>query len=116
MFDKQGMLPLESVKAFIAHGRIHAFDPDSAEHVALVDYRPDGSCKLEFSDGRFEGGVWGFTNAGYWTSYQNFRDGARNEFCLQLIAPQIMQAFHSDGRRAYVQSTFNTLPDDFKGA
>jgi hypothetical protein len=110
MFGKPDFQSIENVKAFILDGPIHAFHPDSREHVAVVDYDPSGICSLEFSNGRSDAGNWGLTDNGYWTSYRNFRDGKRHEFCLQLITPQVMQAFHSNGTRAFLQSTSSELP------
>ncbi len=111
----QDFLPLETVKSFIAQGLIYAFDPETKSRAAAVEYGTDGVAKLTFSDGQHETGQWGFTQQGYWTSYNNFREGARHEFLLKQIAPQIMQAYHGDGRRAYVQTALSALPDSITG-
>jgi hypothetical protein len=115
MFAKREFESIESVKEFIFQRRINAFHPDNREHVAVVEYDPSGACSLEFADGRSDIGSWGFTDQGYWTSYRNFRDGERHEFLLQLIAPQIMQAFHANGTRAFLQSAFSESPPKFDG-
>lgn len=57
MFGKPDFQSIENVKAFILDGPIHAFHPDSREHVAVVDYDPSGICSLEFSNGRSDAGI-----------------------------------------------------------
>lgn len=104
MAPDNNRLSTSGIAAFLSGRRIHAFDPDTQMSVAFVNYDVDGQCFVTFVDGQTECGRWGLSDGAYWTQYEQFRDGARCAFYLVPISPDAMQAFHSDGTRAFLQS------------
>lgn len=88
---------------------LNAFDPDSHAAVASVTYRADGTCTARFPDGTQDRGQFGLSGDTYWTRYTDFRAGETHHFYLERVAPQVTQAYHADGRRAYLQSPLAKL-------
>lgn len=99
------------LRAFMVDQTLHVFDPDSHAHVATVTYGED-SCLAQFADGTEDRGQFGLSRDTYWTRYTRFRAGETNHFYLVQIAPQIVQAYHTDGRRAFLQSPLTLLEKD----
>ncbi|MEM1044541.1 MAG: hypothetical protein AAGL24_00265 [Pseudomonadota bacterium] len=97
------MMDATAVRQFIEARTIPALDPDTGETVAWVTYRADRSCHVRFTDGSEDVGRYGFEDHFYWTQYGSFRGGARNRFYLVDLGEGRAQAYHEDGRRAYIQ-------------
>jgi hypothetical protein len=100
----------EEVRRFIEGKTIQAFDPDSKDLVATVDYRRDGTCAARFPTGESDTGRFGFIGDRYWTQYTRFRGGGRNEFYLVEVDTGRAQAFYADGRRAFLQAPEGITP------
>lgn len=94
----------EDLKAFLFGQTVHAFDPDSRNLVATIAYGRDGTCEAVFADGTEDRGQFELSGDTYSTKYTRFRAGETNFFYLELLAPQVAQAYHTDGRRAFLQS------------
>lgn len=97
------------LQAFVLGRRLFAFEPETLKNVAQVTYQPDGNCIALFIDGTSDKGQYGFSKASYWTRYARFRNGETNRFYLTLIRPDIAQAYHVDGRPAFLQSPLASL-------
>lgn len=96
------MMAAADLERFI-HGRtVAAIDPETGATFARVTYRPDGVCIVAHQGGRLERGRYGFADGCYWTIYPTFRDGRKNSFYLTTEGPGRAQAWHDDGRRAYL--------------
>lgn len=102
-------LTAEELKSFMAGKTLYAFDPDTKARVASVSYGSEGDCVARFADGTQDTAEWGLEGDTYWTRYANFRGGEVNRFTLDLIADQVAQAYHTDGRRAFLQSPLEVL-------
>ncbi len=100
----------KELQAFLVGQQLYCFDPADRAHVATIRYRKDGTCLATFADGGEDQGTYGLTDDAYWTQYTNFRAGERNAFHLVPVAPQVVQAWHTDGRRAFLQSPLPHLP------
>ena len=98
------MLSPRAVHDFISGQTLHAFDPETGARAASVTYRADGRVEAQFADGASDIGTWGLSGAQYWTRYTTFRDGEIHHFSLERIDADTAQAYHADGRRAFVQS------------
>lgn len=97
------MMTATEVRAFIEGRTVRAIDPATGQHVATVSYGPDGSCRMQPTTGApAEPGVYGFSGDLYWTRYAEFRGGETNRFTLVAEGPGRAQAWHDDGRRAYL--------------
>ena len=105
------MMTAEELRAFIEGATLNAFDARTGERAAVIRYDPDGRAHATFVDGTEEEGLWGIEAATYWTRYERFRGGGTNAFRLQEIAPGIAQAWFVDGRRAFIQTALEELPD-----
>ena len=92
------------ISKFLTADKIYVFDPETLELVARVSYRPDGRVEMETTDGRTDRGTWGFNEDLYWTQYERFRDGVRHAFWLEVVGADIVQAYFSDGQRAFLQT------------
>ncbi|MEP5731945.1 MAG: hypothetical protein ABJL67_21500 [Sulfitobacter sp.] len=101
----------QDLRAFMVGKTLHAFDPDSGERVASVTYMADGACVARFVDGIEDRGQYGLSGDTYWTKYTDFRAGQISEFYLVEVADQVAQAYHTDGRRAYLQSPLIELEE-----
>lgn len=97
------------LQAFISGRTLFAYEPDTLARVAEVIYQPDGICLASFANGTKDNGIYGFSDAAYWTRYAKFRNGETNQFYLILVGPQIAQAYHADGRLAFLQSPLASL-------
>ena len=102
--DRRDLLSGAQVSDFLTAGPIFVFEPDTLEPVAQVSYRQDGSVLMKTVDCQSDVGAWGISANTYWTQYEKFRDGERYHFGLEYICDDTMQAYFSDGRRAYLQS------------
>lgn len=107
---EQSRLSAAELRRFLEGRRLYAFDPVSRAQVAQVTYAPGGICHARFTDGTKDSGAYGFKEATYWTQYTRFRAGQRSEFYLTWHGDQIAQAWHSDGRMAFLQSPLSELP------
>ena len=97
------MMTEAELRDFILGRVVHAFDPESGEKVATVGYRNDGTCWMQLAGSdEVEPGSYGIEGHEYWTRYARFRGGDRHGFYLTALAPDRAQAYHSDGRRAYL--------------
>ncbi len=97
------MMTATEVRAFIAGRTVRAIDPATGQAVATVSYLPGGTCRIARADGTPpEDGVYGFSEHLYWTRYAAFRDGGTNSFYLVEQGPGRAQAWHDDGRRAFL--------------
>jgi len=92
------------VHRFIAGQTVYAFDPDSGVFVATLVYRIDGTIEARFADAKADNGQYGFEGQLYWTRYENFRSGQKHAFYLQAVDDSTAQAFHDDGRKAFLLS------------
>lgn len=99
----------KEVEAFLVGQTLHAFDPDSHNKVASVTYQDDGTCVAIMKDGTEDRGHYGVDEGIYWTRYNQFRGGETHHFYLVRVGPQVAQAYHSDGRRAFLQSPLARL-------
>ncbi|MEP2641143.1 hypothetical protein [Roseobacter sp.] len=90
---------------------LYAFDPVTRARVAWVAYHPNGTCRAEFSDGTVDHGQFGLEGDTYWTRYTGFRAGETHRFYLVEITPKLAQAYHVDGRQAFLQTPLKTLPN-----
>lgn len=99
----ESRLTPQQVRAFISGQTVQALDPESGELAATVTYGDGGMCVARFADGRTDTGHYGFADDCYWTRYATFRDGTENRFYLVRLRPDRAQAYHDDGRRAYLQ-------------
>lgn len=91
------------LQAFIFGRVVDAFDPETGDQVATVSYLADGTCRfVRPGSVAVEQGSYGLADREYWTRYTAFRDGGRNSFYLVALAPGLAQAYHSDGRRAFL--------------
>ena len=97
------MMDATAVRHCIEGKTIPALDPDTEETVACITYRADRSCHVRFADGTEDVGRYGFEDHYYWTQYNAFRGGTRNRFYLVDLGEGRAQAYHEDGRRAYIQ-------------
>ncbi|WP_281685341.1 hypothetical protein [Thalassobaculum salexigens] len=100
------------LREFLFGKTLNCYDPESRVHIATAHYGQDGVCRMTFSDGTEDTGVFGLTDDIYWTQYKRFRSGTLNKFYLESVAPQIAQAFHTDGRRAFLQTPLPTLENE----
>ncbi len=98
------LMTAEQVRSFIGGRILQAVDPDSGEVVATVTYGPDGACTVAFANGDTDEGSYGFVDHFYWTRYRRFRDGTENRFALEPLGTGKAQAWHDDGRRAFIQA------------
>lgn len=92
------------LRGFLFGQTLHAFDPDLRERIATVCYETDGNCFVTFVDGTRDRGRFNLDGDIYSTCYEKFRSGETNAFYLVEVAPQITQAFHKNGKRAFLQS------------
>lgn len=106
------MLLKQDLVGFLTVGTVFAFDPDTLDPVAQVTYGPRGRVSMVHQDGRTDSGDWGIDGNHYWTRYKDFRDGSLNRFYLEPVDAQTAQAYHSDGRRAFLQSHKCSLSSD----
>ncbi|MEQ8348538.1 MAG: hypothetical protein RIB84_29335 [Sneathiellaceae bacterium] len=91
------------LRDFIFGRTVQARDPESGALVATVSYLADGTCRFARpGSDAVEQGVYGLAEREYWTRYTAFREGKPNSFYLVALAPDRAQAYHSDGRRAYL--------------
>ena len=96
------MSPAE-VRDFIFKRTVQAIDPETMKVVALITYNTDFTCRIEHLDTKAtDAGVYGFTDAVYWTTYETFRDGTTNNFALKEQGAGRAQAYYDDGRRAFL--------------
>ena len=96
------MSPAE-VHDFIFKKTVQAIDPETMKVVALITYNPDFTSRIEHLDTKAtDAGVYGFTDAVYWTRYEAFRGGTTNNFALDSLAADRAQAYYDDGRRAFL--------------
>jgi hypothetical protein len=96
------MSPAE-VHDFIFGKTVQAINPDTMEVVAMITYNTDHTCRIEhLATKAVEAGVYGFTDAVYWTRYDAFRGGTTNNFALDSLAAGRAQAYYDDGRRAFL--------------
>lgn len=109
MSPDKNSLSTNEIASFLSGHCIYAFDPDTQIRVASVSYAADGQCYAEFAEGQSDQGRWGLSDGAYWTQYDQFRKGARCAFYLVPISPDAMQAFHSDGTRAFLQSRLEKI-------
>ena len=93
----------EEAGAFLTDRTLQAIDPDTGQVVGQVTYSSNGTCLAEMVSGENSPGVWGLTDAGYWTQYETFRDGKRHAFTLVRVNDEAAQAYFDDGRRAFLQ-------------
>jgi hypothetical protein len=100
------------VREFLVGKTLNCYDPESLVHISTAHYGLDGVCRMTFSDGTEDTGVFGLADDIYWTQYKRFRSGTLNQFYLEGLAPQMAQAFHTDGRRAFLQTPLSTLEMD----
>lgn len=98
----------DELREFLFGKTLNCYDPESRAHISTAHYGLDGVCRMTFSDGTEDEGVFGLVDDLYWTQYKQFRSGTLNHFYLERISPQIAQAFHSDGRRAFLQTPLST--------
>lgn len=105
------ILNAAEIKRFLMGRPMYAFEPTTRARVAVVEYEPNGVCATQFEAGNGDNGIWGIDGDTYWTKYRVFRDGAKNVFYLQWVAPDVAQAYHEDGTRAFLQSKFTDLRD-----
>ncbi|MEP5624454.1 MAG: hypothetical protein ABJP82_17920 [Hyphomicrobiales bacterium] len=94
---------------FIQGKELYAYDPVTREKIAQVTYGSDGRCVVMFANGTNDRGTYGFLEDTYWTRYDVFRNGETNSFYLTRVGPELAQAYHLDGRPAYLQSPDRTL-------
>lgn len=109
MNDEMQRLSADGVHALLYGNTLHAFDPKSLRRVASVRYDMQHRCHLVFDDGGEDEGSYGFEGDMYWTRYAKFRDGAQCWFYLVPAGPDVVQAFHADGTRAFLQSPLKAL-------
>lgn len=102
-------LSAADLKRFIQGRTLFAYDPETRKQVAQVVYRTDGFCEASFADGTHDRGTYGFSGDTYWTRYDRFRNGETNGFYLMLVEAEVAQAYHLDGRSAYLQSPKGAL-------
>jgi hypothetical protein len=107
----QGTTRLTStdVLKFLSDRTIYVFNPETRLLVATVEYQADGACCASFVEGKSDKGTWGMEDDSYWTRYLEFRNGEKNSFYLQWVSDDVVQAYHTDGSRAYLQSGSPTL-------
>lgn len=103
------MLSQSALRAFLMHRTIYVFDPDTRAPVAEVWYEAGGEVRMRHADGRPDQGRWGLEGDAYWTQYDGFRGGSVNSFTLEPLDADTAQAYHTDGRRAYLQSHIQSL-------
>ncbi|MCR9176976.1 MAG: hypothetical protein NXI19_13350 [Alphaproteobacteria bacterium] len=97
------MMSPDEVREFILGKTVQAIDPETMNVVALISYDPGDTCRIEHLDTKVvDAGVYGFTDAVYWTTYETFRDGTTNSFALEYLGPGRAQAYYDDGRRAFL--------------
>lgn len=101
----------KDLRAFMVGKTLHAFDPGTRKRVAAVTYMADGACIARFVDGTEDRGQYGLSGDTYWTKYTRFRAGQTSEFYLVELLDQVAQAYHTDGRRAYLQSPLIELDE-----
>lgn len=101
-------LEAKDLRAFLFGRRLYVFDPATRARFATVSYGTDNRCHAVFSDRTEDHGTYGFEGDLYWTGYSRFRDGAIHRFFLVRVEDDVMQAYHADGARAFLQSP---LPD-----
>ena len=95
------------------HGQtLHAFDPQTLERVATVEYRNDGTCLAYMADDTSDDGLYGVEGNFYWTQYRNFRNGEKNRFSLEFIDAETAQAVFESGKLAFIQSTKSDISHD----
>lgn len=99
----------DELREFLFGKTLNCYDPESRALISTAHYGEDGVCRMIFSDGTEDTGVFGLTDDIYWTQYKRFRSGTLNQFYLERVSPQIAQAFHTDGRRAFLQTPLSTL-------
>jgi len=92
------------LRAFLVGQTLFAFEPETFRNVAKVTYGADGTCSAVFADETRDSGRFGISGDVYWTRYSRFRQGETHRFFLVTVADDIAQAFHGDGRRAFLQS------------
>lgn len=97
------------VRAFLYGKTLFIYEPETLKSVAKVTYGSDGRCTALFADGSSDAGQFGFSGDTYWTKYDRFRSGETNHFYLVPVEPEVAQAFHADGRRAFLQSPLSSL-------
>lgn len=112
MTDHSAVLSAAEATRFLTDKSVQVFDPETGRQVATARYEQSGLCEAMFIDGQTDCGRWGQTQTGYWTQYSTFREGTRNAFVLVLITPDVAQAFHEDGSRAFIQTPLKELPSD----
>jgi hypothetical protein len=97
------MMTAAEVQAFIFGKTVQAIDPRTMNVIALITYNPDHTCRIEHIDTQaVDSGVYGFTDAVYWTRYDTFRDGTTNNFALENLGGGRAQAYYDDGRQAFL--------------
>lgn len=100
------------LRGFLLGQTLFAFEPETFRNVAKVTYRADGSCTAVFADETQDTGKFGISGDCYWTQYARFRQGETHHFFLVAVADNVAQAFHSDGRRAFLQSPLAHLDQE----
>ena len=103
------------IEEFLSGRSTYAFDPSTHKRVASVTYHTSGVCTARFEDGGDDDGQWGIAGDTYWTRYRTFRNGLKNVFYLEWVASDLVQAYHEDGTRAFLQSGLKEL-GDFDGS
>lgn len=94
----------KDVHSFISGKTVYAFDPNTGAFVATLVYCADGTIEARFADAKVDNGQYGFEGQLYWTRYENFRSGQKHAFHLQAVDDSTAQAFHDDGRKAFLLS------------
>lgn len=101
------LMTADQVRSFIGGNVLQALDPVTGEVVATVTYDRDGTCRFTFANGDTDEGHYGFVDHYYWTRYRRFRDGTENRFALEPLGAGRAQAWHDDGRRAFIQAVMD---------
>jgi hypothetical protein len=96
---------------FMLGKTLYSFDPGTRTRAAAITYSSDGTCVAAFEDGTKDKGAFTIHGDTYETQYEVFRAGSVNRFYLMWLMPGIVQAYHTDGRRAFVQTELAALPD-----
>ncbi|MCR9136676.1 MAG: hypothetical protein NXI27_11810 [Alphaproteobacteria bacterium] len=91
-----------AVRRFIEGKTVSALVPETGDLFGSVTYGPDGSCHARFADRTEDIGRYGFDGQTYWTRYKTARGGVTNHFFLIDLGEGRAQAYHDDGRRAYL--------------
>ncbi len=99
----------EELKAFLFGKTLYSFDPETRKLAATITYDAGGTCVAVFADGTQDRGQFELVGDTYSTKYAQFRSGETNHFYVERVASHVVQAYHTDGRRAFLQSPLAKL-------